>query len=137
MKEKTKKTLHRSFGAAFRVHADVANCFGSIYTHSLEWAIQGYDKTKSNLNKKGPNHWSCDFDKSLRRAKRNETVGLPIGPSTSSIAVEIILATVDKELTKKTSSLFDTLMITPLIALRTSKRRSSSLRSASLCPNTD
>src|SRR5690606_29316911 len=76
-----------------------ANCFGSIYTHSLEWAIQGYDEAKKQLqNKKGPRHWSSAFDTALRNAKRKETTGLPIGPCTSSIAVEIILAAVDKEL---------------------------------------
>ncbi|MGA6099129.1 antiviral reverse transcriptase Drt4 [Stutzerimonas marianensis] len=100
---KTKNTLDRSFGAGFRAHADVANCFGSIYTHSLEWAIQGYDEAKKQLkkqvqNKKGPRHWSSAFDTALRNTKRKETTGLPIGPCTSSIAVEIILAAVDKEL---------------------------------------
>ena len=35
--------VQMSFGKRFRAHADVTNCFGSIYTHSLEWAIQGFD----------------------------------------------------------------------------------------------
>ncbi|WP_253278693.1 antiviral reverse transcriptase Drt4 [Pseudomonas protegens] len=96
---KTKSTLDLSFGAGFRAHADVANCFGSIYTHSLEWAIQGYDEAKRQLQKKnGPRHWSSVLDTVFRNAKRKETTGLPIGPCTSSIAVEIILAAVDKKL---------------------------------------
>ncbi|CAN7317083.1 RNA-directed DNA polymerase [Pseudomonas sp. LjRoot71] len=96
---KTKNTLDISFGAAFRAHADVANCFGSIYTHSLEWAIQGYDEAKKKLqDKAAPRHWSSKLDTVLRNAKRKETTGLPVGPGTSSIAVEIILAAVDKEL---------------------------------------
>ncbi|WP_429433060.1 antiviral reverse transcriptase Drt4 [Pseudomonas sp. BS3782 TE3695] len=97
---KTKNTLEISFAAGFRAHADVANCFGSIYTHSLEWAIQGYEQAKEHLrNRRGGQHWSSELDAVLRNAKRNETSGLPIGPCTSSIAVEIILAAVDKELT--------------------------------------
>lgn len=96
---RTKNTLDLSFGAGFRAHADVANCFGSVYTHSLEWAIQGYDEAKRQLqNKKGPVHWSSVLDTALRNAKRKETTGLPVGPCTSSIAVEIILAAVDKGL---------------------------------------
>lgn len=99
---KTKNTLDISFSAGFRAHADVANCFGSIYTHSLEWAIQGYDEAKRALrDKRCPKHWSSSLDTVLRNAKRKETVGLPIGPCTSSIAVEIILAAVDKELSGK------------------------------------
>ncbi|NWB53378.1 RNA-directed DNA polymerase [Pseudomonas sp. F8002] len=99
---KTKNTLEISFGASFRAHADVANCFGSIYTHSLEWAIQGYEKAKERLQERGgEKHWSSTLDISLRNAKRNETSGLPVGPSSSSIAVEIVLAAVDRELAGK------------------------------------
>lgn len=96
---KTKNTLDISFGAGFRAHADIANCFGSIYTHSLEWAIQGYEEAKERLrDRKGEKHWSSELDIALRNAKRNETSGLPVGPCSSSIAVEIILAAVDREL---------------------------------------
>ncbi len=99
---KTKNTLEISFGASFRAHADVANCFGSIYTHSLEWAIQGYEKAKERLQERGgEKHWSSTLDITLRNAKRNETSGLPVGPSSSSIAVEIVLAAVDRELAGK------------------------------------
>lgn len=99
---KTKTNLEISFAAGFRAHADVANCFGSIYTHSLEWAIQGYEQAKERLrDRRNGKHWSSELDTVLRNAKRNETSGLPIGPCTSSIAVEIILAAVDKELAGK------------------------------------
>lgn len=99
---KTKTNLEISFAAGFRAHADVANCFGSIYTHSLEWAIQGYEQAKERLHdRRNGKHWSSELDTVLRNAKRNETSGLPIGPCTSSIAVEIILAAVDKELAGK------------------------------------
>lgn len=98
---KTKNILEISFGASFRAHADVANCFGSIYTHSLEWAVQGYEKAKERLQERGEKHWSSTLDITLRNAKRNETSGLPVGPSSSSIAVEIVLAAVDRELAGK------------------------------------
>jgi len=87
----------KGFGKKFRAHTDIGNCFGSIYTHSLEWAAQGFDVAKERLGDKGePRHWSSDLDRVLRAAKRNETAGLPIGPASSSIAVEIVLAAVDR-----------------------------------------
>jgi hypothetical protein len=102
-----KKTLDAtvsSFGKKFRAHTDIANCFGSIYTHSLEWAGQGFAEAKANLgNQNAPIHWSGELDRALRFAKRKETSGLPIGPAISSIAVEIILAAVDRELRKSFS----------------------------------
>lgn len=94
----------QSFGKRFRAHTDVANCFGSVYTHSLEWAGQGFETAKANLaSSNSPPHWSGELDQVLRGAKRNETSGLPIGPASSSIAVEIILGAVDRELRKRFS----------------------------------
>lgn len=93
----------QSFGKKFRAHTDIANCFGSIYTHSLEWAVQGFEAAKANLTQKTARHWSTDLDQVLRGAKRNETSGLPIGPASSSIAVEIILAAVDRKLREQFS----------------------------------
>lgn len=88
-----------SFGKKYRAHTDVANCFGSIYTHSLEWAAQGFEEVKANMlaNVKKI-HWSGALDECLRFAKRKETSGLPIGPASSSIALEIILSAVDNKI---------------------------------------
>ncbi|MEN2396972.1 antiviral reverse transcriptase Drt4 [Pseudomonas halotolerans] len=94
---RTSAALEDTFGKRFRAHTDISNCFGSIYTHSLEWAIQGYEQAKNNLFTK-PKHWSSLLDAAFRNTKRNETSGLPIGPATSNIAVEIILCRIDKVL---------------------------------------
>ena len=31
---------------------DITNCYGSIYTHSISWAIHGMSTAKTNKNKK-------------------------------------------------------------------------------------
>lgn len=94
---RTNTALEDNFGKRFRAHTDISNCFGSIYTHSLEWAIQGYENAKANrftTNK----HWSSHLDTAFRNTKRNETSGLPIGPAASNIAVELILCRIDDTL---------------------------------------
>ena len=98
--KKAARATEAGFGKSFRVQTDIANCFGSVYTHSLEWAVRGFGEAKNALgNRSGePKHWSSALDTSLRFAKRNETVGLPIGPASSSMAVEVVLSAVDKEL---------------------------------------
>lgn len=93
--ERTSIALEETFGKRFRAHTDISNCFGSVYTHSLEWAVQGYEEAKKNLYTK-PKHWSSHLDAAFRNTKRNETSGLPIGPAASNIAVEIILCRIDK-----------------------------------------
>lgn len=97
---RTCNVLEQSFGKKFLAHTDIANCFGSIYTHSLEWAIQGYETAKRNRHVK-PEHWSTTLDTAFRNVKRCETSGLPIGPAASNIGVEIILSSIDEALTEQ------------------------------------
>lgn len=94
---RTNTALEDTFGKRFRAHTDISNCFGSVYSHSLEWAIQGYDEAKKNLYAT-PKHWSSLLDVAFRNTKRNETSGLTIGPAASNLAVEIILCRIDKVL---------------------------------------
>lgn len=99
--EKIISSIKDSFSKKIRVKTDISNCFGSIYTHSFEWAVRGFEESKKALADRGDAHWSKNLDECLRHARRNETVGLPIGPAASSIAVELILAAVDKKLKDK------------------------------------
>jgi hypothetical protein len=101
--DKERDALSVDFGKNYRVHTDIANCFGSIYTHSLEWAIQGFEVAKANLGKNNNTHWSTKIDKALQLAKRKETIGIPVGPGVSSVAVDLILSKVDEQLRHKYS----------------------------------
>lgn len=88
-----------AFGKAIVARTDISNCFPSIYTHAIPWAIVGQDeakKTKSDKKK-----WYNKLDAAARRTKRSESQGLPIGPATSTILAESILAKVDEALHQK------------------------------------
>lgn len=91
-------SLEKSFKAKYYVHADIANCYPSIYSHCVPWALVG--KVESKNNKNNHEEWYNKLDTKIRYMQRNETVGLPIGPDTSSIISELILSCVDKELEK-------------------------------------
>ena len=88
--------LDKSFGKKYLVHIDVANCYPSIYSHSIPWALVGHQEAKDNMNDK--TKWYNQLDFAIRSMQRNETIGLPIGPDTSSLLSELILTRVDKEL---------------------------------------
>jgi hypothetical protein len=86
-----------SFSSRFRVHTDIANFYHSIYTHSVEWAVFGYEDIKNGLkSNSNKNHWARKLDNYLAQAQRNETQGITIGPATSNVIVELILGRVDK-----------------------------------------
>lgn len=99
--KKILRSLEDGFGCKYRAHTDISGCFNSIYTHSIPWAVIGFDESKKKLENRGPNHWSDDIDMFQRKTKRGETQGIPIGPATSTIIVEIILGKIDEELNSK------------------------------------
>lgn len=85
-------------GKKYLVKADISNCFPSIYTHSISWALVGKQTAKQNQhNKLKPYN---KIDERTRWLNNNETHGLLIGPHTSNLISEIILVAVDSEISK-------------------------------------
>ena len=94
------KNLKTSFGHRYVVRADISNFYASIYSHTLPWAIVGVEQAKQSIGSK-QNKWYDKLDKAIRVAKRNETNGVAVGPGTSSIIAEAILAKVDAHMVQK------------------------------------
>lgn len=94
-KDKFKRQMKLGFGKKFYVETDIANFYPSIYSHSIPWALVGFDYSKTH---KDQTLWFNQIDKFQRYLKRNETNGVPIGPATSNILSEIILGIVDNKL---------------------------------------
>lgn len=85
----------QSFSYMLRV--DIAKCFESIYTHSIEWSVYGRSVVKSRksaFDRTMPR----EFDKLMMAVKEEETNGLLIGPEVSRIFAEIVLQGVDQNI---------------------------------------
>lgn len=80
-------------GAKYLVHADISNCFPSIYTHALSWALVGKDIAKQNQSDK--TQWYNKLDFYTRNIKNGETHGLLIGPHVSNLLSEVVLVKID------------------------------------------
>lgn len=98
---KSRRTQKQAFGNRFKVHSDVSNCFPSIYSHAVPWALLGFDEAKAKKSHKHKDEWFNKLDETLRLTKRNETQGIAIGPATSNVISEIILARIDEVLVSK------------------------------------
>jgi hypothetical protein len=94
--EKANRHLRHSFGMLYRVETDIANCFPSVYSHALPWALVNLDEAKKH--KHDNSQWFNQIDKHLRACRRDETQGIAIGPGTSNIVTEALLARVDEKL---------------------------------------
>ena len=95
---RTRRHLGLSYGKRFKVHTDISNCFPSIYSHAIPWATVGFDHAKSH---RSLTEWFNQLDKCVRGIKRDETQGVAIGPATSNVVSEAILARVDEALRPK------------------------------------
>ena len=84
----------------FILKADISRFFHTIYTHSIPWAVLGKSKTKHMLQhdrKSLEKHWSHKLDMALQACQSRETFGIPVGPDTSRIVAEILLAGVESD----------------------------------------
>lgn len=103
--EGIKNCIRISLGYKYRLKVDIANCYNSIYTHSIAWAMCGKDEAKNMLLRNIPEtdlYKLADcLDAFIRFQKNNETNGIVVGPYTSRIFSEIILADIDKRLKEK------------------------------------
>lgn len=91
-----RRVLANSYGKRFVAQTDISNCFPSIYSHAIPWALVGHRRAKRAKGHRG--EWFNVVDGKTRLAKRNETKGIAIGPGTSSVLSELILAKVDEEM---------------------------------------
>ena len=89
--------IRSMMGAHYAVNADISNCFPSVYTHSIPWALHGRSKAKGNHSIMMPGNL---LDTVTRNVRDGQTNGLLIGPHASNVLSEIILTTVDQELSR-------------------------------------
>jgi hypothetical protein len=81
----------RSHGA-FLLKADVARFYPSVYTHSIPWAVHGKAFSKTNRDSR---YWGNKLDFLVRNCQDGQTNGIPVGPDTSLVISELVLARID------------------------------------------
>ncbi|MDP9192122.1 MAG: RNA-directed DNA polymerase [Acidobacteriota bacterium] len=83
---------------------DIDQFYPSIYTHAIPWSLHTKAVCKAALKagkKKSPPLIGDLLDRALQTMNDGETHGIPIGPDTSLVIAEIVLASVDAELLKR------------------------------------
>jgi hypothetical protein len=87
----------------FMFYLDVANCFDSIYTHTIAWAAKDKGYIKDNYVN-WTNQFSQKLDTTMQRSNANETNGIPIGSEFSRIFAEVIFQCIDVNIEKTLKS---------------------------------
>jgi hypothetical protein len=79
------------------VKTDVTNCYGSIYTHTIAWALHGKEFAKMH-QKHGIGN---EIDKAIEHMQNNQTNGIPQGGPLFDFIAEMVLGYSDLCLAKE------------------------------------
>ncbi|MGH9194903.1 MAG: RNA-directed DNA polymerase [Acidimicrobiia bacterium] len=90
--------LRRTQGARYTLHTDVSDFYPSIYTHAVDWAIRGKKAAKRDRSARS---LGAKIDRALRNQSYGQTSGICIGPDTSWLIGEILMARIDQELCRR------------------------------------
>lgn len=93
------RSLELALSYRYMFVADITNCYGAIYTHTIAWALIGKDKAKEKRQSIGL--LGNTIDHYLQGMQYGQTNGIPQGSVLSDFIAEIVLAYADKELSKK------------------------------------
>lgn len=94
------KSVEYALDFDFLYETDISDCYGSFYTHSIAWAIEGKEssKKKENRNKSTLGNF---VDSAIQDMQHGQTNGIPQGSVLMDFIAELILGYVDIALTQR------------------------------------
>ncbi|CAN7496622.1 RNA-directed DNA polymerase [Pararhizobium sp. LjRoot238] len=78
------------------MHTDVADCYGSLYTHSICWALHGLEIAKKEKGK--GTVLGNKIDNHVQAGRYGQTNGIPQGSSLMDFLAELVLGYVDQQI---------------------------------------
>lgn len=84
------------------LHTDVTDCYGSLYTHSISWALHGIEEAKQNRKKKSL--LGNKIDSHIQAGRYGQTNGISQGSVLMDFIAEIVLGFVDQQVTRSLGS---------------------------------
>ena len=78
------------------LHTDVTDCYGSLYTHSISWAIHGLEEAK--MNKRNTSLLGSKIDSHIQASRYGQTNGISQGSVLMDFVAEIVLGYVDEQI---------------------------------------
>jgi len=97
-----RKSVALSLEYNFLYQTDITDCYGSIYTHSLPWAI--HTKSVSKSKRGYADLFGNKIDKHIQAMSFGQTNGIPQGSILMDFIAEIVLGYADSELSEKLSA---------------------------------
>jgi hypothetical protein len=83
------------------LHLDITDCYGSLYTHSITWAIHTTEEAKKPENRDNSTFIGVSIDKHIQAMSYGQTNGIPQGSALMDFIAEIVLGFGDLLLTEE------------------------------------
>lgn len=93
------RSLTYSLEFSHLLHTDVTDCYGSLYTHSIAWALHGLSEAKKG--KKNKSLLGNKVDSYIQASRYGQTNGISQGSVLMDFIAEIVLGHVDQQINLK------------------------------------
>ncbi|HEY60058.1 MAG TPA: RNA-directed DNA polymerase [Anaerolineae bacterium] len=90
------KSIEYSLRFSHILHTDVTDCYGSLYTHSISWAI--HDKKESKEKRADKSLLGNKIDSHIRASRCGQTNGISQGSVLMDFIAEVVLGYVDERI---------------------------------------
>lgn len=90
------RSLTYSLEFSHILHTDVTDCYGSLYTHSISWALHGLKYSKEKKNDKSL--LGNKIDSQIRAGRFGQTNGISQGSILMDFVAEIVLGFIDEQI---------------------------------------
>lgn len=94
-------SLEKALDFSYLYTTDITDCYGSIYTHSVSWAIHERTFIKAGNNRCDPNLIGNILDNNLQNMSNGQTNGIPQGSVLMDFIAEMVLGYADIKLSIK------------------------------------
>lgn len=100
-REIEQRSLAYSLEYSHLLHTDITDCYGTLYTHSIPWALHGIDSSKGKKTDKALLGNIVDYH--VRAGRYGQTNGISQGSVLMDFIAEIVLGYVDSTITQQLS----------------------------------
>lgn len=95
--ENEQESISLSLDYKYMSETDISDCYPSIYTHSIAWAIEGKEEAKEDAG--NMSLLGNQVDKIIQNFQNGQTNGIPQGSILMDFIAEIVLGYIDELLT--------------------------------------
>lgn len=93
------RSIELSLEYSYVLHADISDCYGSIYTHSIPWAL--HTRPIAKATRKRSDLVGNEIDGAIQDMREGQTNGIPQGSVVMDFIAEMVLGYADELLAER------------------------------------